>query len=222
MSRKWKINQKKMKKVRQQLKEQKMNNNNVIAYLSQIFNPEQLAFFKMQINNSGKKRQARRYTAEEKSLALILYKQSPKNYRFMQKIFLLPCKRTLGRYSAQLAFDTGINVKLFEHIKAKVSTLSENEKCCTLSWDEVSLKAHLDYSTTRDHIDGFVDVAYVRTSGFATHALTFMIRGIQISFKQPVGYFYTAGLKAFELVEMIKLMTEAVLDTGEIFIIFTI
>lgn len=141
----------------------------------------------------------------------------------MQKIFLLPCKRTLGRYSAQLAFETGINPKLFElmktGMKTKVGTLSEKAKCCTLSWDEVSLKAHLDYSTTKDQIDGFVDLAYVRTSGFATHALTFMVRGIQIPFKQSIGYFYTDGLKAFQLVEMIKLITEAVLDRGDFFII---
>lgn len=214
MTKKFKVNQKKMKKLRQQLKQEKINKTNVIAYLSQIFNPEQLSFFTMQLNNSGKKRQARRYTAEEKSLALILYKHSPKNYRFMQKIFLLPSKRTLGRYSAELAFETGINTKLFEHIKSKVDTLSENEKCCILSWDEVSLKAHLDYSTTKDQIDGFVDLAYVRTSGFATHALTFMIRGILIPFKQSVGYFYTDGLQAFQLVEMITLMTKALLDTG--------
>lgn len=134
----------------------------------------------------------------------------------MQKIFLLPSKRTLGRHSAQLAFETGINPKLFEHIKSKVETLSENEKWCTLSWDEVSLKAHLDYSTKRDQIDGFVDLGHVRTCGFATHSLTFIVRGIQIPFKQQIGYFYTGGLKAFELTEMIKLMTEAVLDTVSI------
>lgn len=193
-----------------------------MQYLSQIFNPTQMTFFTMQIQNSRKKRNARRYSAEAKSLSLILYKQSPKNYRSMQKTFALPGISTLARYSARLAFDTGINPKVFEHIKAKVDLMSESEKLCVLSWDEISLKAHLDYSTARDQIDGFVDLEYVRTSGFATHSLTFMVRGIQIPYKQAIAYFFTDGLKAFELVEMIILMTEAVLDTGELVGIITL
>lgn len=200
--------------MRQQLKHEKLNDDNVLDYLRTIFNATQMTFFNMQLTNTRKKRKARGYTTEGKSLALILYKHGPKNYRFMQKTFALPSKRTLGRFSARLNFDTGINAKLFAHIKSRVDKMSENEKLCTLIWDEISLKAHLDYSPTRDQIDGFIDLAYVRTSGFATHALTFMIRGIDIPYKQPIGFFFTNGLQAYQLVEMIKLMTEAVLDTG--------
>lgn len=134
----------------------------------------------------------------------------------MENAFSLPSKRTLGRYSAQLMFETGVNAKLFAYIKTKVEAMSDLEKLCSLSWDEVSLKAHLDYSSTRDEIDGFVDLSYVRTPGFATHALTFMIRGIHASYKQPIGFFFTHGLKAYELAEIIKLMTESVLDTGNL------
>lgn len=168
----------------------------------------------MQISNVQKKAHAQRYTNEAKSLSLALYKHSPRNYRFMQKIFNLPSKRTLGRFSAQVAFETGHNSKLFQHIKSKVSGMSEEEKLCSISWDEVSLKAHLDYSSTKDEIDGFIDLSYVRTAGFATHALAFMIRGIHVPYKQPIGFYFTNGLKAYELVELIKLMTEAVFETG--------
>lgn len=188
-----------------------------MIYLGKLFNAEQLAFFSMQIKNAGRKSNGRRYTAEEKSLALMLYKHSPKNYRFMRKCFILPSKRTLGRFSAHLVFHTGIDTKLFAHIAEKVKSLSDLDTYCTLTWDEVSLKAHLDYSISRDEIDGFVDILNVRRPIFATHALTFMIRGIKTAFKQPIGYFFTHGLKHFELAEMIKLMTKAVLDTGKIY-----
>lgn len=176
-----------------------------MKYLSGIFNPEQLAFFSMQLKNSGKKSKARRFT---------LYKHSPKNYKEMRKVFILPDKRTLGRFSAKLVFNAGIDTKLFAHITEKVENLSELDTYCTLSWDEVSLKAHLDYSVYRDEIDGFVDMLGVRRPDFASHALTFMIRGINTPFKQPIGYFYTNGLKYYELAEMIELITKAVLDTG--------
>lgn len=205
---------KKLKKVRQQLKQQKLNKTNVFRYLRTIFNEEQLLFFNMQIKNAGKKARGRRYTDEEKSLALLLYKHSPKNYRFMRRIFILPVKRTLGQHSAQLFFGTGVNSRIFEHITEKVKSLSDTEKLCVLTWDEVSLKAHLDYSISRDEIDGFVDLANIRRPAFATHSLTFMIRGIVIPFKEAIGYFFTAGIKYFELAELVKLMIEAVLDTG--------
>lgn len=203
------------------MKDEKLKNKcKIMKYLSEIFNAEQLAFFSMQIKNSGKKPNGRRYTSEEKGLALILFKNSPKNYRFMQKYFTLPSKRTLGRYSAQLVFQTGVDTKLFALIAEKVKSLSEEYKYCTLTWDEVSLKAHLDYSVSRDEIDGFVDMLDVRRAAFATHALTFMIRGIKIPFKQPIGYFFTHGLKHFELAEMIALITKAVLDTGILLVSF--
>lgn len=210
------INQKKVKKLRQELRDAKsQKRSNIIKYLSGIFNPEQLAFFSMQLKNSGKKSKGRRYNPEEKSLALILYKHSPKNYKEMRKVFILPCKRTLGRFSAKLVFNTGTDSKLFAHIAGKVKNMSELDTYCSLSWDEVSLKPHLDYNVYRDEIDGFVDMLGVRRPDFATHALVFMIRGINTAYKQPIGFFFTNGLKHYELEELIKLVAKAVLDTGK-------
>lgn len=204
-----------MKKLRQELRCAKSKKKSVMLdYLSGIFNPEQMAFFSMQLKNSGKKSKGRRYTPEEKSLCLILYKHSPSNYRQMRKMFILPVKRTLGRFSARLVFNSGIDRKLFAHIKEHVKNLSELDTYCTLSWDEVSLKPHLDYCIHKDEIDGFVDMLGVRRPDFATHALVFMIRGINAPFKQPITYFFTNGLKYYELEEMIKLVAKAVLDTG--------
>ncbi len=211
---------KKLEKARQELKQIKLNRSNVFRYLRTIFGGEQLAFFNMQLRNQGRKPAGRRYTPEEKSLALILYKHSPKNYRFMRKIFTLPSKRTLGRHSAQLMFGTGVNTKIFELITEKVKSLPENGRYCALSWDEMSLKSHLEYSVTRDEIDGFVDFATLRKPVFATHSLAFMVRAINGQWKQAIGYFFTDGLKSFELVEMIKLMTKAVLATGSLLIVF--
>lgn len=111
-------------------------------------------------------------------------------------------------------FGTGVNPKLFDQITEKVRNLSDTERYCVVTWDEVSLKAHLDYNLSRDVIDGFVDLSHIRRPSFATHSLTFMIRGIELPFKEPIGYFFTGGLKYIELVELIKLMIMAVLDTG--------
>lgn len=41
-----------------------------------------------------------------------------------------------------------------------------------------------------------------------------MIRGIVKDFKQPVAYFITENISSIELSELIRLVIEAVLDTG--------
>lgn len=135
----------------------------------------------------------------------------------LRKYFVLPSKRTLGRHSAHLTFESGINRKFFGFLKTTANDLNEIDKHCILVWDEVALKAHLDYSVTRDIIDGFVEMIRTRRPIFATHALVFMVRGINKNYKEPVAYFYTDGLKCFELIEMVKLVGASVLTTGKIY-----
>lgn len=206
--------QKTVKLLRQKIKANKINDVLVIEYLNRIFNDKQMEFFKMQIKNSGKKNRGQRYTLEQKSLSLSLYKHGPKCYRFMQKIFALPSKRTLQRHNAYLHFEAGIDDDMLEFIKAKVKDLPDIEKYCILSWYEMSLKSQLEYNHNIDEIEGFVDLGQIRRPSFATHSLTFMVRGINSGFKQSVAFFYTDDLKSFELAEVVRLVADAVLDTG--------
>lgn len=114
-------------------------------------------------------------------------------------------------------FESGINRKFFDFLKSVVSNMDDIDKHCILVWDEMALKPHLDYSDSRDMIDGFVEMATMRRPNFATHALVFMVRGINRSYKEPTAYFYTDGLKHFELVEMVKLVGIEVLNTGNFY-----
>lgn len=182
--------------------------------LQKEFNQKQYEFFKMQLKNYGRKPPGFRFTKEQKSLCLAFYKQSPKNYRYMRNFFVLPHERTLARYATRLIFDTGINSKLFDLIKTKVAGMPDGEKYCLVVWGEMAIKAHLQYNNTKDRIDGLVDMCSVRRPVFATHALTFMVEGILNPFKEPVTYYYTDGMKYFELAELIQLVIGALLDTG--------
>lgn len=212
---KLRYNQKTVKLLRKRIKESKLDDAMVLKYCGK-FNNEQLVFLEMQLANTGKKPHGQRYTPEQKSLCLAIYKQGPKCYRFLQKIFLLPDKRTLLRHSANLLFEEGINPNLFKFLKEKVESLSEIDKLCIISWDEQSLKTHLDYNQQRDRIDGFVDSGNMKEPEFATHSLTFMIRGINTCYKQTVAYFYTNAINAVALAELIRLVLDAVLNTGKI------
>lgn len=191
----------------------------VLDYLraEKKYSTTQLEFEEMQLRNACRKPHGRRYRLKEKSMCLALYKSGPRSYRFKEsnQIMALPSLSTLCRHSAKMTFRAGTNPELFQFIKEKVKDWSEADLLCSFSFDETALKARLEYSCTDDEIIGFVELAGIRRPIFATHALTFMVRGIHRQFKQPVAYFYTHGLKAFELAELITLVFEAVASTGK-------
>lgn len=206
-----------VKVLQKQSRSRRLNNGKVLDYLRTKFNEQLFEFFAMQLTNCGRSKHGRRYTPKQKSLCLAMYKQGPKAYRFNTSWCCLPTKRTLGRYSANLVFKSGVDLKMLEAIKSTVSEWPQKDKYCTIGWDEVALTEHLDYCQSLDKIEGFVELCQTEKSQapvFATHALTFMVRGIEVRFKQSVGYYYTNGLKSFELAEMVKLVLAEVMNTG--------
>lgn len=74
----------------------------------------------MQIKQCTKKAKGRRFSNEEKLIALSILKQSPKCYRFLHKIFILPSKYTLNKMIAELNVEAGINQQIFEAVKQEV------------------------------------------------------------------------------------------------------
>lgn len=194
------------KELQQKVKDTKLTDTAVLSYLKTKFNQQLLEFVKMQLQNCGRSKNGRRYSPKQKSLCLAMYKKGPKSYRFNETWCCLPTKRTLGRYSAQLIFQSGVDSKVLAAMKNIITGWPQKDKFCTVGWDEVSLNEHLDYCQSLDKIEGFVEMCRPNKPIFATHALTFMVRGIEVPFKQSIGYFYTNGLKSFELVQLVKLM----------------
>ena len=68
--------------------------------------------------------------------------------------------------------------------------MSDNEKLCILSFDEISLKTHLEYCSNKDLLIGLEDYGDGEKTNFlATSAIVFMARGICGNWKQPLAYF---------------------------------
>lgn len=193
----------------------KKNIESALKTLSSTVTPEQYDFLKLQISNAGKRKQGYRFTFDEKTLALAIYRQNPKRYRFLSERAHLPSRQTLIKHSAAIRFMEGVNPKLMNFIKEAVSEMEDLDKICTIAWDEMSLTAHLDFDEIKDYIDGFEDLGNKRTDNFATHALVFMVRGMRFPYKQPIAYFLTENINSDELAELIRLIIIAVEDTGE-------
>ena len=65
---------------------------------------------------------------------------------------------------------------------------------CAVTFDEISLMFALAYNSQRDVIEGFENFGDLGQSKYmATHALVFMVRGLSLKWKQPVGYFLSSG-----------------------------
>lgn len=74
-------------------------------------------FIQCQLREAGKNPKQHRFTIDEKIMSLALYKQSPKSYRFLSKIFVLPSKGTLNNFLNEIEFAAGINENIFESLK---------------------------------------------------------------------------------------------------------
>lgn len=206
-----------VKRLQQRPKKIKLNDDLVLNYLklAKKYSIDQLELQKMPMRNTPRKPHGRRYTSKEKSLCLGMYKTGPRSYRFKESIMSLSTLSTLARHSSQLMFPSGICRPLFSFIREKVENWPKADFCCSFSFDETALKSTIEYSCTKDEITGFVELAGIHRPVFATHALTCMVRGINVPFKQPVAHYYTHGLKSFELAELVELVLKEVLDTGK-------
>lgn len=136
---------------------------------------------------------ARRFTKEEKIMALSLYKMGPKAYRWLSKIFVLPSPVTLSRMISRASLKPGINENIFDQLKRKVEKMKHDHRLCTLIFDEMALAPHFDYNPKKDRVSGFVNHTGQSSRKIANHVLVFMIRGVIKNYKQPIYYSFCSG-----------------------------
>ncbi|XP_041968587.1 uncharacterized protein LOC121725635 isoform X2 [Aricia agestis] len=88
--------------------------------LTNDMNPYARKIMNMQIKLCNKNKKGRRFTNEEKLLALCIMKQSPKGYKFLHNIFILPSRSTLNNMVSKFNIQTGICPQLFKLMKEKM------------------------------------------------------------------------------------------------------
>ena len=170
---------------------------------------------KLQGRENIKKEKGRRFTIEEKIASLSIFKHSPKAYKFLRSIFILPAPQTLIKLIHKSKLKPGINKNIFTQLKKRSESIKNSEKLCVLLFDEVSLKVNVAYQGRRDEVAGFADNGVDRTAEYADHALVFMIRGLLHNYKQPIYYTFSKNCtKGSELAKQIKEVIKGVQDAG--------
>ncbi|XP_063385647.1 uncharacterized protein LOC134671933 isoform X3 [Cydia fagiglandana] len=171
-------------------------------------------FLWMQIKLCTASKKGRRFSLEEKVIALSIMKQSPKCYRFLQRIFILPCKTTLNKLLLNVNIEAGINTQVFNVIKQEVCKWNEAKRMCSIIFDEMKLEAGVHYSRKHDNINGFVELSE-KTNHLADHALAFMIKGAVYKWQQPMAYYFSEGAASGpQMKAIIKEIVAAVCETG--------
>lgn len=102
----------------------KLSDEETFEKLTEKMNPVSKKLLWMQINQCTKNVKGRRFSDDEKLIALAILKQSPKCYRFLrEKLLILPSKCTLNKMIGRLDVEAGINPQIFEALKQEVINL---------------------------------------------------------------------------------------------------
>lgn len=188
----WKKKYLNLKKKLKMNKHKFLKLNDILSVTEKHLSKAGHAFLAAQINLSSKRAKGRRYTCGMKSLALSLFYKGPRAYNFLSNIFTLPSKSSLHLWLQRLSVPAGISCDVLEVLKLRVNDLSPRDRVCSLLIDEVSLKTSLCYDQRLDVVVGFEDMGTGnRNAKLASSSLVFMVRGLALNWKQPLGYFLT-------------------------------
>jgi hypothetical protein len=85
----------------------------------------------------------------------------------------LPAIRTLQKRTEHLEFESGILSEVFEALSYKAAAMTDQEKLCCLTMDEMSIRSSLDYDVKSDSFLG--DSTIPGHNGMAKKALVFQL-----------------------------------------------
>ncbi|XP_058827102.1 uncharacterized protein LOC131687077 [Topomyia yanbarensis] len=149
------------------------------------------------LRNMKRKPKGRRYHRATMKFAAGTYMSGPRAYRYIRKSnhLILPHKNSIHRHNRIVRIAPGLNEQILAIMKTKAKQMREKgQRVVIISCDGMSLKADLAYSAKADVFFGFPDSGKRRkierndVTKLATEAVTVMVSGLYVRFKQPIGY----------------------------------
>lgn len=143
---------------------------------------------------------------------------SPKSYRFLGDIFIVPSVPTLQTFIKEIPIKAGICPNILENIKQRINEFHDpKDKICSLIFDEMSLTPGLMYHRQTDKIFGFVDNGEGSKNEVCDHAAVWMIRGVNgiQPWKQVLAFNYAKGSSpVYDIKKMFKLIVRKLWECG--------
>ncbi|KAL3189847.1 hypothetical protein MRX96_020867 [Rhipicephalus microplus] len=147
-----------------------------------------------------------KYPPELRAFALTLHFYSPAAYEYVRSKFneALPSQRTLRGWYKSIQEAPGFTAEAFAFLE-KFAEARDEPFYCALIVDDMAIRKHVEL--VGDKVVGYVDFGTgLDDDGLpeAANACVFMIVGINVRFKMPVGYFLIDSLTGAERAEVAK------------------
>lgn len=186
--------QSRMKTLKNKVVLNELTDSNAVKKLSKKITPAFALLLQAQIRNCSKKSTGRRWSKEEKIVALRLFKRSPTCYRLLRRLFQLPSPGTLKALLNRVPFAVGVNGSVLDVIAEFTKSQTPSDMTYILMFDEMSIRKHFQYNQKDDLIDGYQDHGTQgRSPNVASYALVFMIAGIRKNVKQPIAHYFSSA-----------------------------
>ncbi|CAH2095213.1 unnamed protein product [Euphydryas editha] len=204
--------QKKLERITNEYKILKKKDN----IINNISSPVLKSIIEASITNSNRKSTGKHWTEFNKTVALAIYKNSPKTYKYLSQLLPFPTIRTLSRAVLPMNIDTCVDENIINNLQEKAKNLTDNEKICVLVFNTMDLKKRLIYNVNTDKIDGYEDFGGERRTGnIASCVLVTMLQGIRKNIKQPIAHYFFNGTMPIEkLAIIIEKNIRAITESG--------
>lgn len=146
-----------------------------------------------------------KYPPEVREFCLGLQFRSSSGYDYVREVFKnnLPGRSTLRAWygESDMNAEPGIHIKCIEALARKVTQMEAEGKrlICTLMFDEMHIRKHLQYSHSSKKILGLV--SYGENSvepQLAKQVIVFMISSLNCNFQMPIAYHFISSLNKTE------------------------
>lgn len=163
------------------------------------------------------------YNETLRIFSITLHSLSPKGYAYVREKFKnnLPHPSTIRTWYANSSNgEPGISKDSLENLKNLVDEykLKNEEIYCTLAFDEMSMRRHVQWSDTQKKFIGHISYGSIPGDAeylpVANNALVFMVNGINVPFNVPVAFHFINCLQAHEKAALLKIVLTAVSQTG--------
>lgn len=193
------------------IKDQKLMSEEGMEVFTASFSPDI-----QQLLNRAAKDQKGTYPPELRAFALTLHFYSPSAYEYVRSKFngALPAERIIREWYSSTNGDPGFKAESLSFLEKLVQCRTET-LYCTLIVDDMSIRKHVEL--VGDKVVGYVDFGtgmHDDSPPEAKNACVYMLVGLNLRLKLPVGYFLIDSWTGAERAELTKQCIEKLTSIG--------
>lgn len=164
-----------------------------------------------------------RYDADVRAFGLTLHFYSPRAYNYVREKFdkNLPHVGTIRKWysAAGTTSEPGFCKENLDSLAqlAKKHSANGSQLMCSLIFDEMAIRKHLQWSDSRKKFLGHISYGFrpdFAAVPVATNVIVFMVNGVNVEFNFPIAYYFITSLTADEKIALLKDIVTEIRNCG--------